>query len=186
MTHVRIVGFDPSLANWGCAHLLFDTNTGLLSPDLATPMELIKTENEAGKKVRKNSDDLVRASLLQSGMQRHCRGMAIACAEVPHGSQSARAMASYGICIGVLSACPIPLIELKEAEVKLESGYKHATKEEMIQWASALYPHLNWLKHGGKLTQANEHLADAIGAIHAGVRTPAFRAAIAMMSSISR
>ena len=103
--------------------------------------------------------------------------------EVPVGSQSARAMASYGVCIGLLAALSDkPLIEVTPTEVKLAAvGSKTASKQEMISWASDLYPHLNWIKSRGKseLADKNEHIADAIGAIHAGILTDEFARLVA-------
>jgi hypothetical protein len=185
MKYVHVVGIDPSLSAWGFSHLAYNVEAQKLEP-IGYDLELVKTENEVTKQTRKNSDDLRRARELQAAMIRNCQHAAIACVEVPVGSQSARAMASYGVCVGILASCPIPMIQVSPTEVKQESGYKFATKEEMIAWASSLYPNLNWLRKGGKLIAANEHLADSIGAIHAGVRTQEFRAAIAMLSSISR
>jgi Holliday junction resolvasome RuvABC endonuclease subunit len=85
-------------------------------------------------------------------------------------------MASYGVCIGVLAACPGGVIEVTPTEVKVAAtGHKTATKEEMIDWAFSKFPNAQWLvrKTNGDsvLKKENEHLADAIGAINAGLRT---------------
>jgi hypothetical protein len=50
----------------------------------------------------------------------------------------------------------------------------------MIEAAFQTYPEANWLigtkgKEKGKLIAKNEHMADAIAAIHAGVNTPVFQ-----------
>ncbi len=55
-------------------------------------------------------------------------------------------------------------------------GSKTATKEDMITWAVGKYPNLNWPKHGKSISAAKaEHMADAIGVLHAGTKTPAFQ-----------
>ena len=104
--------------------------------------------------------------------------------EVPHGSQSARAMASYGVCIGVLGALRamgIPFFEVNATEVKMAAvGNKTATKDEMIAWARLVHPEAPWPTYTQKgveyVSEAKaEHMADATAAIYAGVRTPAFQ-----------
>lgn len=133
------------------------------------------------KQVRKNSDDLERARKLQKAMQSFFNDCAFVCVEIPVGSQSARAMASYGMCIGVVASLNRPLIQVTPSEVKVAAtGKKTATKDEMIKWATGLYPYVPWLTKKAKGTisfvNANEHLADATAAIHAGVRTDQFKA----------
>jgi len=186
MAQIRALTIDPSLRNWGMGRVLIDIDTRQVTVE---ELFLNKTEDDSGKVVRKNSDDLRRAKALYDEMVRFSQGCSIAFAEVPVGSQSARAMASYGVCIGVLAGCPLPLIQVTPTEVKLAGfGYKHATKEEMIQWATEKHPEANWLmkKRGGALTPTNdnEHLADAIGAVYAGIKTDQFRQAVAMLRSM--
>lgn len=179
---IKVVGIDPALRNFGIAVAYIDIDT--MNVRIET-LRLIETEGEAGKTVRKNSDDLRRARMSYSGMVEACKGATLAIAEVPVGSQSARAMMSCGLCIGVLSACPVPLIEVTPSEVKLAAvGYKTATKDEMIEWAMKKHPNANWLmrKSKGKLVPiaANEHLADACATIEAGIKTEEFKRTIAI------
>ena len=171
---ICVVGIDPALRNFGFAVALVDVNKDEIVK--VTNLRLVKTEDERGKTVRRNSDDLRRAKAHVKAMQEICKGRKIAFAEIPVGSQSARAMASYGVCIGVLASCPIGMIEVTPSEVKKEAtGYKTATKEEMIEWAHEKFPDAPWLtqKRNGQihLKNENEHLADAIGAINAGLKT---------------
>lgn len=189
---IKIVGMDPSLSNWGIAHALVDINTLAVT---ITGLDLIKTEPEKDKRikklVRKNHQDIERAKLLHTGMMNACRGASLAIAEVPHGSQSARAMASYGICVGILAAVPIPLIEATEAEVKLAAvGHKQAAKEEMIEWAMSRHPDAPWIMRSvrGELTPiaANEHLADAVASIYAGLQSAQFLESVALMRSMQK
>jgi Holliday junction resolvasome RuvABC endonuclease subunit len=190
MNGLKIIGMDPSLSNFGFAKATLDPATMLYTVD---ELVLVKTENEKDKKlkktVRKNSEDLERARALYEGMIEACQGATLAIAEVPVGSQSARAMASYGVCVGVLAACPIPLIQVTPSEVKLAgTGYKSGTKDEMIEWAMNKFPAANWLltKRGGQMVPvaANEHLADAVGAIEAGLKTDQLKQAIALMRGL--
>lgn len=179
---IKIVGFDPSLSNWGIVKATLDIESLDFTID---DLILVDTEGSKAKQVRKNSDDMERARLLSAGMHSACKGASLAIAEVPVGSQSARAMASYGICLGVLAACPIPLIQVNPTEVKLAAvGIKTATKEEMIEWATTKFPKAPWLtvKRAGIMvaTKANEHLADAVGTIFAAFKTDQFKQAIAL------
>ena len=173
---IPVLGMDPSLTNWGLAAAELDLETGYLS----TPTVLLVSPTEIrGKQVRVNSNDLHRAEQLARiafGAAEIAKAVFV---EIPVGSQSARAMASYGICIGVLAAMRakgIPIIEVTPTEVKTSfTGNKNATKTDMINKALELYPDVDFPIHKGKPAQKSEHLADAIAAIHAGVHTPAFQ-----------
>lgn len=173
---IKVLGMDPSLRNWGLALGFLDLATGVLS-DLR--LELIQPKEETSKQVRKNSKDLEIARLLAEGLSEFLSEVNAVFVEVPVGSQSARAMASYGICVGILGAIQatgVTLIEVSPSEVKMAlANSKTATKEMMIQRAMALYPDANFPRHRGQVTSKAEHVADAIGAIHAGVKTPLFK-----------
>lgn len=183
---IKIVGIDPALANFGLAEVTFSMENLTFHVD---KLVLPQTESDAGKQVRKNSDDLRRARILHDGLIASCKGAAFAIAEIPVGSQSARAMASYGVCVGVLAACPVPLIQVTASEVKMAAtGYKNATKDEMIEWAMHRYPYANWVMRKVKgvmvAQNCNEHLADALAAIEAGVKTDQFKQAISIYQGL--
>lgn len=186
MSILKVVGVDPALRNFGIVLADLDMETLEFK---VTDMRLVKSEGadkKTRKAVRKNSDDLNRAKLLREGFTEACKDAAMAFVEVPVGSQSARAMASYGICIGVLAACPIPMIQLTPTEVKIAlANEKTATKEEMIEAAVKAHPYAKWLTRKVKgelqLLADNEHLADAVGAIAAGLKTDEFKAATAFL-----
>ncbi|EMB2321505.1 hypothetical protein ACN1NW_000470 [Acinetobacter baumannii] len=187
---IRVLGIDPSLRNFGI--VVADVN--LDDPDLSfsiVNMSLVKSEeNKTTKKVvRKNSDDLNRAKLLHDGLKEACKGASFAICEVPVGSQSARAMASYGICIGVLSSCPLPLIQVTPTEVKMAgTGVKTATKGEMIEAAMNAHPEAKWpmrkIKGALEPLGSNEHLADATFAIKAGLATDEFKTMLQMLKQL--
>ena len=183
---IPVVGFDPSLRNWGIASSELDLTTGILD----TPrLSVIAIREELGKQVRQNSKDLhISEQLARSAIAEARKAKAIF-VEVPVGSQSARAMASYGICVGVLGAVRaegIPLIEVTPTEVKLAlTGNRNATKEDMIDHAIRYYPEANFPRHAGKISYAKaEHVADAIGTIHAGVLTPMFQNLMRLFSEV--
>lgn len=186
---MKIIGCDPSLRNFGIVVAELDINTMEFK---IQDMRLVKPEaadKKVRKVVRKNSDDLERAKALHDGFVELCQGASMAFVEVPVGSQSARAMASYGICIGVLAACPIPMIQLTPTEVKVAmTGEKTATKDEMIEAAVKAHPEAKWLTRKLKgeiaLLADNEHLADATGAITAGVLTNEFKGMVSMLKTL--
>lgn len=187
---IRVLGCDPSLRNFGLVTATIDLDTLEVS---IVDMKLVKSEDGAkkAKTVRKNSDDLRRAKLLSDGFVEACKDQDFVFVEVPVGSQSSRAMASYGICIGVLSGCNVPMIQVTPLEVKIAgTGIRTATKDEMIAAAVEKYPDAKWLqrkfKGEMKLMDDNEHLADALFAIMAGINTDEFKNSIAMLRMMQR
>ena len=174
---IKVVGFDPSMSNWGIATGLYDpSNEGLEITNLIVihPKLLPKS------KARQSHKDLMRAEHIAKqvfdtvivDVPAHIF------VEVPHGSQSARAMASYAMCLGVLGSCRAlgwDFTEFSEAQVKMSSiGNKKATKDEMIEWAVSHHPNAPWPTHISKgksaITKAKaEHMADAIATIYAGI-----------------
>lgn len=175
---LRVVGLDPSLTNWGYTHGQYNTDTDVIDID---GVGVFSPVASGGKQVRQNSKDLERAHELSKGVftlvelvQPHSIFI-----EVPVGSQSARAMASYGICIGIIAALKATtaysIFEVTPTEVKIAAvGNKTATKQQMIEWATTTYPTAKWPtnKRSGItsiVAGKAEHMADAIGAIHAGL-----------------
>lgn len=177
---ICVVGFDPSLRNWGISK-------GILQKDCSLQIQEVSLINpvlQSGKQVRQNSLDLEAARQLCKGALAAAEGAKAIFVEVPVGSQSARAMASYGICVGILGALRatgIPFFEVSPTEVKVSAvGYKNATKAEMIQWATTKHPEANWptyTRNGVSIVSEAqaEHMADATAAIYAGMNTPQFQ-----------
>lgn len=191
MSLIPVMGMDPSLNNWGLAKGYFDTETMKLS---ITELDLINPEFSSGKTVRQNSKDLERARQLAFKAASAVGDVQAVFVEVPVGSQSARAMASYGICVGVLGALRaqnIPFFEVTPTEVKLATiGKKTASKAEIIQRAVAAYPQANWplITRNGEtnvVMSKAEHMADAIGAIEAGIHTEQFRSVLPFISKLT-
>ena len=192
MSKIRVCGFDPSMRNWGMAVADLDLGSGLL--DVPT-LSIIQPRDEKSKQVRKNSKDLALAKQLFEGAYNTAKSCKVVFVEVPVGSQSARAMASYGVCVGVLGSLAglgITIIEVSpEENKKALTGIKYATKEAMISVAMAEYPTANWPRQErngatfkkGDLKAEAEHVADAIGAIHAGCATPTFQTLLKLLRS---
>jgi Holliday junction resolvasome RuvABC endonuclease subunit len=186
---IKVVGMDPSLRNWGLAigaysldlHELQIVKLALTNPVLPT-----------GKQVRQNSSDLESGYQLYKGAMAAAEGAHAVFVEVPVGSQSARAMASYGICVGVLGALRangIPFFEVTPTEVKLASaGKKTATKLEMIDWAMKKHPEGQWpmYKKNGQVLVSEaqaEHMADAVASIYAGIKCTPFQQLLPFMAA---
>ena len=183
---IKVVGLDPSLRNWGTSSGVYDTHLKKLT---IHQLGVINPELPTGKQVRQNSLDLEVAKQLCEGTLQAVKGAQAIFVEVPVGSQSARAMASYGICCGVLGALratQVPFFEVTPTEVKLAGfGKKTATKQEMIHWAMQQHPEANWPMYKQKgLTIVSEskaeHMADSIGAIYAGLSSNIFKQMLPM------
>lgn len=176
MKTIHVVGLDVAFANFGMARATVREHDLLV-----TDLKLLSTKGQDKKTVRKSSDDLRRAKEILAPMQDFCRPAIIAFAEVPHGSQSARASWSLGISVGILASCSIPVIQVSALEVKMATvGKRNASKQDMIDWAVSLHPDAQWLRHGKKLVAANEHLADAVATIYAGLKTDEFKRLVAL------
>lgn len=184
---IQVVGFDPSLRNWGACK-------GILVPGgqvSITKVDVFQAVLPTGKQVRQNSLDLESALQICTAAAAFAKGAQAIFVEIPQGSQSARAAAGYGICIGILGALRtmgIPFIEVTPTEVKMVSvGKKTATKAEMIAWATSQHPEAKWptyMEHGVELVSAAkaEHMADAVAAVHAGIATNSFKQALQLMN----
>jgi hypothetical protein len=180
---IKVIGQDPSMNNWGLVAATVDLDREC-AIEILDMQVIIKPKDEklTKKQVRKSHIDLVRARALHTSVQGFITNYAphFTMIEVPHGSQSATAMKAYGICLGILGSVKTPMIELTEQECKLHAhNRKSATKAESIEYAMSRYPNAPWkyrtLK-GRKVSVDgyNEHIADAVIAIEAGLYTDQF------------
>lgn len=173
---INIISFDPSLRNWGVALATFNTEDNSISVKRGYVLQHKPIGN---KLTRQNTLDLQTATFLASHLHQEDIDNAILIAEVPHGSQSARSMVSYGICIGLLgSLCHVNLnlVQVSANDVKRivepDRRIKEVPKAQVIQWVKNKHPDiLEWLPK----TLKQEHICDAIVAIYAGINTTKFR-----------
>lgn len=187
MSLITVVGMDPSLRNWGLAVGTYNLLTGeLLIDEVHVAQPILPT----GKQVRQNSLDLESAYQLAIPALIAAKAAQAIFVEVPIGSQSARAMASYGICVGILGAIRasgIPFYEVTPTEVKvIATGKKTATKLDMINWATTKHPEANWPTYTQKgktliVEGKAEHMADAVGAIYAGLASNQFKQTLPLL-----
>jgi Holliday junction resolvasome RuvABC endonuclease subunit len=189
---ILVAGLDPALANFGIARMWLDLETLDLRLDR---FRTVVTEKLAGKKkqIRQNSDDLRRARELHGVMHEELTDCRFCFAEIPSGAQHARSALGFGVAIGVLSSCRIPMFEVMPMETKLGSvGDKKADKPDIIRWAAKRYPEAPWERYDadtrgktprlkGDLHVDNEHVADAIAIVHAGIRLPEFKQSLAFL-----
>lgn len=180
-TVIKVAGLDPSLSNLGICYADLVYENGVWRP-VITELILQETKPDKNKQVRKNSDDVRRARELVHAIRGVEEVTHMIFAEVPVGSQSARAMASYGISVGTLAVIDRPLIQVDPNSVKMvATGIRTASKNQMIDAAMSEQPGAPWLTRGGKPLGKNEHLADAYFAIKAGLKTDQFKGMAAMM-----
>ena len=132
---INILGLDPAFANFGIVIATLDLDS--LEIDISG-MELVKTTKSAGKV---STDNLRRGRDIAGSLSLYYPQTDLVFSEIPMGSQSAKACTALGIAAGILSCCPVPLIELTALEVKKNAvGKRTASKEEMIQWATNRFP----------------------------------------------
>jgi len=188
---IKLLGQDPSMLNWGLAAASFDTVSYELELLELFVVQKLNKGDENAKRSRKSFLDLDRSRDLHTGINAFLakHDFKFTMVEVPHGSQSASAMKGYGICLGILGAMKVPMIQLSERECKINAlGKPSATKIEMINWAMGRHPDANWKmrKSKGELVSVdgyNEHAADAVGALEAGIMSEQFNQAMSIITS---
>jgi len=173
---MKIIGIDPSMRNTALICFEYEDSSGKITPiDSIT----ITTEKTKNKKIRASSDLIECCNKLYSDghdfIEKH--RPQIIFAETPSGSQNASGMKSYGVSCFFLATLSPRAIEVTPQEVKMATvGSKVATKKEMIAWAFNLHPDVNWKlgKDGQPQVTTEEHLADAIAVVYAGMKTANF------------
>lgn len=177
---IKIAGLDASMSNWGICIGTVDLDEGYLVIDSVHLVKPLKLKSD--KKTRQNIKDVLLSQHLYTENIRLLQDIDIICAELPVGSQSARASAGYGICMGIIGALNATLPEIiivTPQAVKKVVGKKDATKLEVIDWVLDHHPEVNFptYKQNGveyiSATQA-EHMADATVAIYAASLHPTF------------
>lgn len=167
------------MSNWGVVKGTLDLDSGYLT---VNSCHTIHPDQNKKTKLRQNSKDVLRAQQLYKANIDLLSDVDILIAELPTGSQSARASAGYGICIGLIGALNMELIEVIQVtpmQVKKVVGKDNPSKSEMIDWAVDLHPEADWptYKRDGLYYISGakaEHMADALAAIYAGAKTKQF------------
>lgn len=176
---MKFLSIDSSLSNTGIAA------GEIYDKIIVQHIYLIQTEKTKNKKVRASSDTIARCRTTYDGVHNIIQKFKpdVIFAETPSGSQSASGMKSYGSTCQLIASISPPPIEVTPDEVKKASvGRKDASKKEIIDWAYNLYPALKWRFYKGNLQAKNEHMADAIAAIFAGIKTDEFKRLMSIVS----
>lgn len=161
---MKILGFDPSLRNWGIAITSYDPIADTLT---VHKVDVIKTKTIKDKKQSKAVLDLQRAQTLIEGLLPYLDDVELIVIELPLGSQTASAMKSYGMCLGItacLTTLGIPFIYKTPFDLKRVIGKRETTKEEIIDWVNQRHPNVL-----SKYKTSAEHQADAVLAIYSAL-----------------
>ena len=165
----RVLGFDPSLRNWGFAACIWENSTGLVIQNTGT----ISVKSEETKP---NKRDMHDAQMLFSNVHHLLKTFApdVVVAEIPIGSQNANGMKGYAICITILAIIKqmgIPIIEISPYDLKRVVGSTTASKKDVVNWVNKQHPNLLPTHRGQLNISQSEHIADAIVAIYAHLTT---------------
>lgn len=152
---LKVLGLDPSLSNWGISRIRY-------SPSCIRVCSTETFTTKETKGIAKNKSDLLRAKYLYDSIQGDLEECDIVVVELPYGSQSARAMASYGICLGLIASFKKPVIYVTPFDVKKVVGNNSTSKKEIIDWVNTRHPNVM-----SKSLTKSEHQADATVAVYA-------------------
>jgi len=182
MTFVRVLGLDGSLQNFGIAVGLVNKQT----KELVSIENLVLSKTAKDSKSKRADDDFQRFTQHLKKIEEECNKGKVAYifGEIPSGSRDVRAAFAFGGVTAILACYGLynNVITVTPSEAKLAAtGWKHADKEDVIAAMHGLYPAAPWItsklknsmciEHDGKyLTNANEHLADSIACILAGLK----------------
>lgn len=179
---MKVIGLDGSLQNFGIAVGTVDAPTR----KLLTVDELLLSKTTKDSKVKRADDDFYRFHLhwqyIDSLIRRYEPDYIFG--EIPSGSRDVRAAFAFGGVTAILAGLALynNIYTVTPTEVKVAAtGWNHADKEDVIAAIHGCYPDAPWImskkpnamcieRDGKYLTNANEHLADAVGAILAGLK----------------
>lgn len=168
MSTITIAGVDISLTNLGMVKGKLDLSEGFFD-DIT--IDLVTTKPSKNKTVVKRIDDVDRMRQLYLGFTEFMADVDAIFIELPTGSQTANAAKSYAISCYTLATTDKPFILVDPKYLKKHSAGQSATKDQMIAWARKNYPDIPIPKAKAKA----EHIADAFGAIHAGITLNEFK-----------
>ena len=179
---IKILCIDPSMRN--TALVLFEVCPDTLEA-VAVFSTTISTEKSKSKQIRASSDLIQRCRNLHELAQHYLKIYQpdLIFAETPAGSQNANGMKAYALSCYLLATLTPEPIEVTPIEVKKATvGTKTASKAEMIAWAFEKHPEVNWKldKAGIPQISTEEHKADAVAVLYAGMKTSDFSRALSM------
>ena len=178
-----VLGIDPGLAFTGFAIARVQGRSDIIQSVQAIGLVESKVNYDLGNK---SNGQVTRAGWLNTMLSHYITEYkvdAIAC-EMPYLSGRAFANFAHGLTMGAIAALNIPMLLVRPQQVKAAASRKSATKRDVILWAlsrtkkdflpwpTSRTPNTLGLEFQGKQVAAYaEHLADALAAIQAGIRT---------------
>lgn len=171
MVRFRVLGIDPSFRHFGVAKAILAWDGHQATVEDLT-VGVCHTAKTTEKQVRVSSDNIRNARQIHNFLMEQVAWADVVISEIPTGAKSAKASHGFGICVGLLATIQKPLIEVSLQEVKKAAvGKVTASKKEIMTWAQLRYPDAGWTG----VQNSDEHPADAIAAIHAGLKKDDFR-----------
>lgn len=180
---VNVLGLDGSLQNFGLAVVTVDND----SRDIVKVENLVLSKTGKDGKAKRADDDFARFSQHWTEINAIIKqyDINIIFGEIPSGSRDVRAAFAFGGVTAMLAGLgqKYTVKTVTPSEVKVAAtGNRHADKEDVIVAMHKLYPDAPWItsKRSNKmdiatakglyLTNDNEHLADAISVVIAGLK----------------
>lgn len=167
-TLLNVVGLDPSLRNFGIVNGIIHIPSEVVKP---TGMKVLHAKNVEHK--FKNISDLTSLPDVINELWDTVSEADIIFCELPHGSQSSRAMYSYGVCVALVALLISqgkPVIVTRQSQREQLLGKDKVTKQDMIDWFNTHYPDNQYFQ--ALKNAEREHAADAMASIVIGLKMP--------------
>ena len=174
---MKLIGIDPSTRNIGLAFADYCPVSKILAPYYITTVRTSDyKDNKINEKVLYRFQDAAKAIDLELAKNLRLDGTQKIkiFTELPHGSKDNNSAISlaFSCCISGYTNLNIRDINPVSAkEVKIAAtGRRDAEKKDMIEAMFTAYPNLNWNLRNGYPMMKDEHQADALATLLAGLK----------------
>jgi Holliday junction resolvasome RuvABC endonuclease subunit len=166
---MRVLGVDGGLAHLGAALMDLEYG-GLPRYQRGTVIETVPSARKHG--IRKSDDNMRRAREIAAALRRLVRDGgpvgALVYEAQSFGMKGVIAARQAGTAFGILAALAeehaLPMLCVTPLEIKRAvANGAGSTKQDVIRAVCDLHPNIDWPKR----KTLHEHLADAVGAVHA-------------------
>lgn len=181
--HHKVLGLDGSLSNFGMTVVTVD----FIKKSIVSIDELVLSTTSKAATGKRSDDDFLRfrQHWLKINELTDKYNIQKIYGEIPAGAQDARASFAFGGVTSMLSglSCFFDVQTVTPIEVKVATtGVKYADKEDVISAVHTSFPDADWIVSKRKnkmnitndkglyLGNSNEHLADAVGTVLAGLK----------------
>lgn len=169
---IRFISMDPSLSNtalvWG----------SIIDGELY-PEDWVLAKTRKSQEGRVGADTVRRCRYTLDTIRDIVEEIDpdVCFAETPSGSKSSHAAKSYGASCCFIASLPTPVVEVTPKQLKGLTAGSGASKVEIMDWAEDLFPDFPFDRHlsGAMVVGKMEHVADAIGAVYAGMKTDYYK-----------